>query len=154
RSATVDVAASINPTDLPLIASDPQITTALTTANIAGHVSFNWPSPPKPLDDVRVRQAIAHALNKSELVVAAVGAGGPGQVNNQLWSERDTWRLPVDDPFAAQDLDEARRLLAEAGVPDGFSTNVVTVFDGRPPAEVIQAQLRQIGIEVEIDFAP
>jgi peptide/nickel transport system substrate-binding protein len=154
RSGTIDVAANFAATDLPLLAGDESIVTQLTTANIAGHLSFNMRQPKPPLDDVRVRRAIALALNKAELVVAAVGEGGPGQVNNQLWSEGHFWRLAVDDPFAEPNLDEARRLLAEAGVADGFAADLLTVFDGRPPAEVIQAQLRRIGIEAEVDYAP
>lgn len=154
RSGTIDVAANFAATDLPLVADDESIVTQLTTANIAGHLSFNMRQPKPPLDDVRVRRAIALALNKAELVVAAVGEGGPGQVNNQLWSEGSFWRLAVDDPFAEPNLDEARRLLAEAGVADGFATDLLTVFDGRPPAEVIQAQLRRIGVEAEVAYAP
>lgn len=154
RSESIDIAASISPTDLPLIQADEGITTYLTTANVGNHLTFNTRNPQPPLDDVRVRRAIAHALDKSELVIATVGEGGPGQVNNQLWTDGQFWRLPVEDQFATPNRDQSRQLLAEAGVTDGFKTTLVTRPEQQPGAEVIQAQLREIGVDVEIVTTP
>jgi peptide/nickel transport system substrate-binding protein len=154
RSGAVDIAASISATDLPLLARDQTIATSRETPNIIGHLTFNMRSPQKPLDDVRVRRAVGLALNKRDLVTTAVGDGGPGQVNNQFWSEGDFWRLSVADPFATPDLDTARTLLQQAGVAGGFKTTLLTWSDGRPLAEVIQAELRGIGVDAAITYAP
>jgi len=154
RSGAVDLTASVTPTDLPLLLNDSSITTALATPDIIGHLTFNLHNPQHPLDDVRVRRAIASALNKRDLVTAVAGDNGPAQINNQFWSEGDYWRLPVPDPFATQDLSGARALLQEAGRSNGFSTSILTWADGRPAAEVVQAELRTIGIDASIDYAP
>lgn len=153
RSGAVDIAASIAATDLPLIARDMAIKTQFTTPNIVSHLTFNTKNPVKPLDDPRVRRAVALVLDKRQFVVTAVGDNGPGRVNNQFWDDGDFWRLAVPDPFAMPDEAGAKRLLAEAGV-SGFSTNIVTWSSGRPLAEVAQARLRMLGITAQIDFLP
>jgi peptide/nickel transport system substrate-binding protein len=154
RSGTVDVAVGVAPTDLPLINQDPSIDVQLGQQNVISHLDFNTKSAPKPLDDPRVRQAIAHALDKQQLLTIAVGDRGPGSVNNQWFDPGSFWRLNVPDPYAAPNLDQSKALLQQAGVGSGFKTSLLTWSDGRPMAEVVQAQLRKIGVDASIDFAP
>jgi peptide/nickel transport system substrate-binding protein len=54
--------------------------------------------------------------------------------------------------YAERDLDEARRLLAEAGFPDGFQTTLAVIgnTDKIAMAQVVQANLAEVGIEVEV----
>ena len=154
RSQTIDIGSALPTLQLPLIAGDSSIVTQQTTANISAHLTFNWSNLQAPLDDIRVRQAIAYALNKQDLLTATVGTDGPGIVNNQLASPDDFWRLAVDDPFATPDLDQAKALLAEAGQDGGFSVSLVAWDVRRAPAEVIKEQLGEIGIDVELIFPP
>ena len=104
----------------------------------------------EPFDDIRVRQAVAHAINRDELVAfmgpsvarrndAPVPAGYLGHAAGME-------ALPYDP-------DRARALLAEAGLPDGFSTTVhITERTALlTPMEVIQAQLAQVGIDIELE---
>ncbi|HET8986329.1 MAG TPA: ABC transporter substrate-binding protein [Trueperaceae bacterium] len=109
----------------------------------------------EPFNDPRVRQAINYAIDREELVEGVYFGnavpGGPLSPGLQAWAE-DT------SAFAcyATNLDTARSLLADAGFPDGFSTEILTfgtiqvVTDS---AQVLQAQLAQVGIDATVNVA-
>ena len=104
----------------------------------------------RPLDDVRVRRAIAHAIDVSAIVrfvgadVAVVGRSvvPPGYLGET-----------GDVPRYAPDLARARALLAEAGHPNGFTIrSVVSNISAQLPImEQVQAQLRRVGITLEME---
>ena len=75
---------------------------------------FNAQRP--PFDDVRVRRAVAMAVDKKEIMRKTLF--GHGEVMDQFYTEASPWRLPG---MAAGEYnpDEARRLLKEAGVRRG-----------------------------------
>jgi len=109
-----------------------------------------------PLSDVRVRQAIAQAIDYD------------GIINGLLlgYADRPAAPLPIgvmgSDPSARyeRNLDAARALLEEAGYADGFDLTLY-IGSGAPagiPAETlaakIQSDLAEIGINVEINQQP
>ena len=102
-----------------------------------------------PFDDQRVRRAVQLAVDipmvleagyfgAAEVAKGLVAPGIIGHRKSRLYAERD--------------LDEARRLLAEAGFPDGFQTTlaVLSNTDKVAMAQVVQANLAEVGIEVEV----
>lgn len=113
------------------------------------YVGFNVTKA--PFDNVKVRQAIAMAINKDDVVngildgqgVPAVGPLAPTVVGNYQGL------TPLE-----YDVEAAKALLAEAGYPDGFETTLY-VNDGSQEradiAELTQAHLAQIGIDVKIE---
>lgn len=154
RSGSIDVSINLPVIELPLVEADSRLTVQNHAFPSPYHIAFNTKSPQAPLDDVRVRRAIVLALNRQELLEVTVGRGGPGSIDNQPYGSDSTWRLDLLDPFLTQDLGQAQQLLAEAGVPDGFSTTLAAYPGTRLLAEVAQAQLARVGIDVEIDMAP
>lgn len=103
-----------------------------------------------PFDDVRVRQAIATAIDRNELTEAATfGAATPNQT---AIPAGNFWYFDYA-PFATADLDAARALLDDAGVSDltieflVTSSNPETVLQ----AQVLAAQLEPLGITVVIN---
>ena len=105
----------------------------------------------KPLDDLRVRQAIAHSIDRSEFL-ALVGKS----ITRPL-------EKPVPSGFLGQaasvptypfDPAKAKALLKEAGHPDGFTLKVPSSQIGslKLPFELIMEQLRRVGIKLEVDF--
>ncbi|GAA4005306.1 ABC transporter substrate-binding protein [Deinococcus rubellus] len=107
----------------------------------------------KPLNDARVRRAIAYAINNQEVVdVALLGVGGIASPGTVI-PTGNYYALP-DAGYGKPNLDKARALLKEAGYPNGFplELKVTSTYDFlRSPAEIIQAQLAQIGIKVTIN---
>ncbi len=111
-----------------------------------------------PFSDVRVRRAISHAVNRQEIIEAVWIKGEPiPAVSRGLaeWSPRID-ELGAGARYYQYDPKEARRLLAEAGVPKGFKTQLHTTNGtGAGPAVVDAAQLAQrslkeVGIEAEL----
>ena len=113
------------------------------------------PLPQNPLRDARVRRAISLAINRQAIVERLlVGAGQPaGQMVPQGMVGYDPEiALPRFDP------DQAKRLLAEAGYPQGFritltSPNDRYVEDSRT-AQTVAQFLSRIGIATRVDVLP
>jgi len=106
----------------------------------------------KPLDDIRVRRAIAHAVDTRALVEGVLGGipkrGGGIEAPEIPGARKDLQPYQYDPALA-------KKLLAEAGFAEGFSTTLLTptgrLLNDRQMAEAIQAQLRAVGIQVKID---
>ncbi len=115
--------------------------------------TFGFNNTRKPFDDVRVRQALALAIDRSEIIAAA--EFGMGQATGPLPVSVVEWALPPASlPFAKPDFDKARKLLADAGYPAGFTFKIVTASTyegGLAVAQVIQNQLSKIGVKAELD---
>lgn len=101
--------------------------------------------------DKRVREAILRAIDRKTLVNALQSkeiAAMPLQVAMcHPWNIGCAWTL---EP-AAHDLDAAKKLLADAGYPNGFDLTIGTWGASRPVAEAVAGQLRRIGVRVSID---
>lgn len=107
----------------------------------------------KPFDDPKVREAINYAVNRPDIVQAVyLGNAAPG---GPLSPALKDWTLPVSQfPCYAPSVDKAKQLLSEAGYPDGFSTTIVTfgtIKEVADTAQVLQAQLGQVGIQAKVD---
>lgn len=104
----------------------------------------------KPLDDVRVRRAIAHAIDYDEIVNQLHG-GFAIQASSLLHPGMFGFDAEVSKPIK-HDVNEAKRLLAEAGYPDGLKLSAVTYTTTiyRQLGELIQAQLKKSGIDIDV----
>lgn len=102
-----------------------------------------------PFDDARVRQAVAMAIDR-EFVAAAAMWDAATPSSNPIPSH-SPWYSGYD-PYV-QNVAEARRLLAEAGYPNGFEMEIMVTWSMEETvraAQVIQDQLRAIGIRAEL----
>jgi peptide/nickel transport system substrate-binding protein/oligopeptide transport system substrate-binding protein len=112
------------------------------------YVSIDTSAPDSPLSDVRVRQAMNHAVDKDNLVKVQNGRGGPAHCILPP-------AMPAYDPTCRPypyDVAKAQALMAEAGQSAGFTTQLYTDPSdlSKAMAEAIQADLAKIGITVEI----
>ncbi len=110
----------------------------------------------RPLDDVRVRQAMAYTLDR-EAFVETTARSLVGKVyspvpDNFLPGGLSKNTAETLDLTYAADLPRARRLLSEAGYPDGFSLELVSSEKRlyRRLYETLRAQLARIGIVCNI----
>ena len=105
----------------------------------------------EPFTDIRVRQAVAHAIDKQGIIDAF--DGGFADVVHTWASPNDPWFDPDFEPYP-YDPDRARELLAEAGYPDGL-TFELSVISNNPSGEIgelVALMLSQVGITAELKF--
>lgn len=135
------------PENLPLFEADPRFQVLVGTTEGETILATNNARP--PFNDIRVRQALAHAIDRQAVIDGAMfGNGTP--IGTHFAPHHPAY---VDlTAQSAHDPARARALLAEAGFPDGFTTTLRLP----PPAyarrggEIIAAQLRAVGIDAQI----
>jgi peptide/nickel transport system substrate-binding protein len=113
-------------------------------------LQFNSKNRPEFADE-RVRRAINHAIDRASIVESVLlGYGEPSVQPFPSGYFAHNPDVPAD--YYAYDMDEARRLLEEAGYGDGFSFEIVTTSTPQrvQVSEIIQASLAELGIDVEI----
>jgi peptide/nickel transport system substrate-binding protein len=147
-----DVDASLfglGPEHITDLRKDPRF--SVIEGNTTNDVILAMNNARKPFSDVRVRRAITHALDKGEILTGAMF--GMGRV---LGSNVDPLNPYFVDLAGAMPHDpvKARKLLAEAGYPNGFDAVLrvspqyyYTVRAG----EIIVSQLRKVGVRVRIE---
>ncbi len=100
------------------------------------------------LQDIRVRQAIQHAIDVDTVIQGAwagVGTRAHGIVPPGLVGHR------TEGKFSAPDPDKARELIAEAGAEGTKLTlKTINLADRMAAAQIIQANLADVGLEVEV----
>jgi peptide/nickel transport system substrate-binding protein len=124
---------------------------------VAEAVWVNFNVTKAPLDNPKVREALALAISRDE---HAALRGAP--VSELIYSVVPAQEMPggltKDEAEAAgvlyeQDIEKAKALMAEAGFADGFSMDLVTseMSDYRANYEVLQAELAQIGVTLNLN---
>jgi len=136
------------PSELPRLKRDPRYRERVKISPIGSLYYIFMNLRIKPFDDIRVRQAVCYTIDKGALLKVW---SGQGTIANEI--------IPPEFPafealniYPGPDLEKARALLAQAGYANGFKTDIyANNLDPNPRvAEVIQAQLRQIGIQTTI----
>jgi len=140
------------PADLPTIKADPKLQLLDQPGLNVGYLAFN--TLKKPFDDKRVRLAVTMAIDKQAILAAVYqGAGQPAK--NLIPPTVLGFNDAIQD--YPHDVAAAKKLLAEAGLPDGFETDLWAMPvqrpynpDARRVAELIQADLAAIGVKAHI----
>jgi peptide/nickel transport system substrate-binding protein len=109
---------------------------------------------PGPLGDVRVRRAMALALDRRAIAKALTGDAEQAAV--QL-IPKGIFGYAANVVAEAQDLPAARRLLGEAGLPQGFEVPMMILDRGiteRTTATLLSEMLASVGIRVKVRTVP
>jgi peptide/nickel transport system substrate-binding protein len=134
----------------------PNLQTAEFPSNVATKVVMR--TDKAPFSDARVRRAISHAINRQRIIDSV--AEGVGVMNAAVPAAIKEWALPLDQlgegaRYYKFDPVEARRLLAEAGYPRGFSTVMdFHTFGSTVLVDAMQLvlnDLKSVGIEVKLN---
>ena len=107
----------------------------------------------EPFNDLRIRQALLHAVDKQEIIEGAMWGYGVALGSN-MSPVMGYWYKDLNDMYP-YDPDKARDLLAEAGYPDGFTTTLALPAPYTPhirTGEIIKAQLEKVDIEVQLQI--
>ena len=135
------------PENLPQFEADPRFQVLIGSTE--GETILSTNNKMAPFDNVKVREAIAHAIDRQAIIDGAMfGYGTP--IGTHFAPHNPAY---IDlTGMSSFDPEKAKALLAEAGFPDGFETTL----DLPPPSyarrggEIIAAQLAAVGIKAEI----
>jgi peptide/nickel transport system substrate-binding protein len=107
----------------------------------------------KPLDDIRVRQAIAHAIDPTAWINAFGDFVEPmyGISPQGSYGSLGKEDIPSDWPYTF-DQQRSRKLLADAGLPNGFNIDVFISEreEYKTNLLIIQEQLRKVGVQINM----
>ncbi len=143
----VDIVYDVVPSDISRIESNDELV-LMRQANLStNYIGFNVEK--EPFNDVRVRQAINHAIDVESIIGAVME--GVGQVSNgplgpNVWGSNQSLQ-----PYE-YNVEKAKELMKEAGLENGFKTSIWT-NDNKTRmdiAEIVQNQLKAINIETEV----
>ncbi|MGO1057723.1 ABC transporter substrate-binding protein [Planococcus sp. FY231025] len=152
QTGEIDLLDGMNATDTSIVEDTDGLELLKRPSFNIGYMAFN--TEKAPFDNPLVRQAINMAVNKENIVDAFYnGLADPATspLPPSLWSH--------DDSLEKYDynVEEAKKLLKEAGFENGFKTKLHTMSNPRPYmpepmkiAEAIQSDLAKVGIEAEI----
>ncbi|UFN48368.1 ABC transporter substrate-binding protein [Roseomonas sp. OT10] len=149
KAGNVHVVDGITPRDFAEVEANPALRLMPVPPGIAQWLTFNVTRP--PFNDQRLRAAVNAAMDRNQLMRAITrgyGAVTPTFVPNSEWNFDGSLRAPT------LDVARAKRLLAEAGHPNGFSATL-SIIQRDPDtqlAQLIQAQLRNAGINLKIEI--
>jgi peptide/nickel transport system substrate-binding protein len=163
RSGRVDIAplpTSLSPDAVNLLGKDASLQVLQFTGSNVNLLTINCSQP--PLSDIRVRQAIAHAVDREGLIRDLLL--GQGKIAHSILPE-ESWAYTPGQIYAF-DVAKAKQLMDESGLkdPDGdgpqprFSKPIVFKVSGSSVAAknyagVIQNYLKNVGIPVTIETA-
>lgn len=132
--------------------TDPKLKVESLTGLNLSYLAFN--TKKKPFDNLLVRQAIFHALNRASYVEAifqGLGEIAESALPSSMWSYNNNIQT------YEYDIEKSKALLKQAGYPNGFSTEIWALPvsrpynpDGRKMAEMMQADLAKVGVVVKI----
>jgi peptide/nickel transport system substrate-binding protein len=143
--------ADLAQTDYPAAQADTNIKDYILPPLSVGYIAFQQCIA--PFENVKVRQAVAMAINRDALVKNFYAEG------DQVADGFQPPAIPGSKPTLKIEYnpDKAKALLTEAGFPDGFSTEfwyvpVIRGYspDGKAIAEAISVDLAKIGVKVEL----
>jgi len=135
------------PENLPQFEADPRLQVLVGSTEGETILAMNNKLP--PFDNVKVREAVAHAISREAIIDGAMFGYGTPIGTHFAPHNPDYVDLTADSQY---DPELSKKLLAEAGHGDGFTTTLKLPPPSyaRRGGEIIAAQLRAVGIETEI----
>lgn len=148
ETGEIDIAYDLSANDIDKVKENDKLDVLTTKTSSVGYISFNVEKA--PFDDVRVRQAIAHAIDK-ELIIETL-LYGQGAVANSVISEVVFGGVEGLEGLE-YNPEKAKELLKEVGVKEGTEFTIC-VNDNQVRIEtcqVIQGLLNDIGLNLKIE---
>ncbi len=136
------------PEVLPQFESDPRFKVVVGTTE--GEVILAMNNSKPPFNDIRVRRAVAHALDRKAIIDGAMY--GYATPIGSFFPPHNKAYVDLTGMYEL-DIEAAKKLLAEAGHPDGLEVTMrLPPFPyARRSGEIIQSQLAKVGIKAKIE---
>ncbi|GAC1659890.1 MAG: ABC transporter substrate-binding protein [Candidatus Elarobacter sp.] len=152
QKGDIDMLTDPRPDDAKALATQQGLTVVQQPSNNVSYVAMHVEK--KPFGDVRVRQAIAYAIDVETMAKRLYSAGAVVAGN---WTPPGMLGENPAVKAYPHDVAKAKALLAAAGFPHGFATTLSYSTAPRPylpepqrVAETIQANLAQIGVQITL----
>jgi peptide/nickel transport system substrate-binding protein len=152
KSGDIDMMDGLNPNSVGLVKGDSNLQLFNQPGMNVAYLAFN--TQKKPFDNPKVRQALNYAVNKEGIIKSFYSGLAEPAINPIppfMWGYNDKIK---DYEF---NLDKAKKLLAEAGYPNGFEVDFYApteprpyLPDGKKVAEYMQADFAKIGVKTKI----
>ncbi len=151
-----DLSIDLQASDIPALAQRGRVKiVSIPITNGFTHIAFN--TRIAPFDNVKVRQAIAAALPYEDVFKAAIFGRGKPLFGAKWTGTPPNGSFPQPMPLNTDEA-LAKKLLAEAGFPEGFNTSFSysagQAASAEPMAALIKESLGRIGIKVDIQKMP
>jgi peptide/nickel transport system substrate-binding protein len=146
----VDWLWDVSPDNVKKLAAMPNLTVKAAPTTRMSFLSLDavGRSGKTPMQDVRVRRAIYHAIDRAAIARQLVGEGAA--VLDSMCAPTQ-FGCAADVTIYPYDPAKAKALLAEAGYPNGFSVPLYAYRD-RPFSEAVIGYLRKVGITADLRF--
>jgi len=152
QAGTIDIAVNLASDDLSAVEADPNLEKVVATSELnIGYLAMHQANP--PFDNPKVREAVAYAIDRQAIVdafYAGLGSVAQDFLPPSMWGHADVSARPYDP-------EKAKQLLAEAGFPNGFDTELWFMPVSRPyypsPEPIATAMatfLADVGINAEL----
>ena len=135
------------PENIPQFEADPRF--QVLVGSTEGETILSINNKRAPFDNVKVREAVAHAIDRQAIIDGAMfGYGTP--IGTHFAPHNPDYSDLTE--MSAYDPEKSKALLAEAGFPDGFETtlHLPPPSYARRGGEIIAAQLAEVGIKAQI----
>ncbi len=152
KSGECDVMSQPDPQDIASLSQNQNIKVISTEGLNIAYLAFN--TEKKPFDNVKVREALSLAMNKKsyvDVLYKSQGVTAKNPIPPTMWSYNTKTAEDVVD------IVRAKKLLTEAGYPNGFETEMWTLPvtraylpNGKKMGEMMQADLAKIGVKVKL----
>jgi peptide/nickel transport system substrate-binding protein/glutathione transport system substrate-binding protein len=148
-----DLVTGLGPQQKPMADRAGTLVTQLNRSMGMVGIYINYGRP--PLDDVRIRQALCYGINRDDLnraIALGLDETGSAVLPKEHWACD-----PSTADYYTYDPDKARKLLADAGFPNGLDIPMVGWSDqlSMQRQEVMMAQLAKVGVRVKLTtYAP
>jgi peptide/nickel transport system substrate-binding protein len=146
KNDEVDVVTNIHPDTIGVIESDPDLKVMKRSVLQGYWIMLKFQGPLKKL---AVRKALNYAVDKTKMI--QVQNGGLGTVLSSLGKSGEIGKNRELSPYP-YDPATARKLLASAGYPDGFSLKAITIQQAKDLTESIKEDLDAVGINLELEI--
>ena len=152
RGGQVDYLVYVPTEYISALEADPAVTVYQKPSNF--HYAIRMRSDRPPFDDVRVRQAFRAAVDRREILDGSFEGLGVTGRDTPIGPGYGEYYLDVPEP--ARDIAKARRLLAEAGYPNGLTVTLTAQQSSAIPAiaTIMKEQMADAGITIDIQLVP
>ncbi len=148
----VDVLRDISVDSAKEIAANPNLKITPTNSKQLTYITFDAAgrSEDKVMTDLRVRQAFIKAIDREKIVHTIVTGGSIAEMPDSICFKTTTACKPTHGPLT-YDPEGAKKLLAEAGYPNGIDIHFYVLAPVKEIGEAIAGDLRKVGIRASVD---